>query len=112
MANVLRENGVLGTIKAQLRSNVYLALDDGKELRVSQSGLWNLLGMIIACILLCTLEHHRYCSQAYRGFVRPHWVIWVQAIIDRIRRIVADEIADVLDIICRFRGVGLGLGVT
>ena len=35
MANVLRENGVLGTIKAQLRSNVYLALDDGKELRVS-----------------------------------------------------------------------------
>ena len=35
MANVLRENGVLGTIKAQLRSNIYLALDDGKELRVS-----------------------------------------------------------------------------
>ena len=35
VANVLRENGVLGTIKAQLRSNVYLALDDGKELRVS-----------------------------------------------------------------------------
>ena len=35
VANVLRENGVLGTIKAQLRSNVYLALDDGKELKVS-----------------------------------------------------------------------------
>lgn len=37
VANVLRENGVLGAIKAQLRSNVYLALDDGKELRVSSS---------------------------------------------------------------------------
>ena len=35
VANVLRENGVLGAIKAQLRSSVYLALDDGKELRVS-----------------------------------------------------------------------------
>jgi len=37
VANVLRENGVLGTIKAQLRSNVYLALDNGKELRKKSS---------------------------------------------------------------------------
>jgi len=37
VANVLRENGVLGAIKAQLRSSVYLALDDGKELRKKSS---------------------------------------------------------------------------
>ena len=44
VANVLRENGVLGTIKAQLRSNVYLALDDGKELRVSANQTFEFIG--------------------------------------------------------------------
>lgn len=37
MTNVLRSSGVLGKIKAQLRSSVYLALDEGKEVRVREA---------------------------------------------------------------------------
>ena len=43
--------------------------------------------------------------------MKSHWVIRVQAIIKRIRKIGADEIADVLDVIGRFWGVNFGLGV-
>ena len=70
VANVLRENGVLGTIKAQLRSNVYLALDDGKELRVSPN-----LILFTHTLVPCTNYHRQIAVRPKKlaGFALGYW---------------------------------------
>ena len=70
MANVLRENGVLGTIKAQLRSNVYLALNDGKELRVSGNDRLEITLLCMSFFFLSSLKHIRNMVYIYSIYHR------------------------------------------